>query len=56
MNAPEIKEIPKIIALNEYLDREIVDIKEKIKELAKEQSNSWQVLNDLFLQAIEAYN
>lgn len=56
MNSPEIKEIPKILAINEYLDREIIDIKEKIKKIAKEQNNSWQVLNDLFLHTIDAYN
>ena len=56
MNSPEVKEIPKIDAINEYLDREIVSIKEKIKELAKEQNNSWKVLNDLFLRTLDAYN
>ena len=56
MNSPEVKEIPKIDAINGYLDQEIVTIKEKIKDLAKEQNNGWQVLNDLFLKTIDDYN
>lgn len=55
MNSPEVKEIPKISAINEYLDQEIVTIKGKINELTKEQNNSWKVLNDLFLHTIERY-
>ena len=53
INSPEVKEIPKVMALNAYLDREIVSVKEKIKMLAKDQNNGWQVLNDLFLRTID---
>lgn len=56
MNSPEVKEIPRIDALNEYLDREIILVKNRIKELAKEQNNSWQTLDDLFLTALDTYN
>jgi len=56
MNSPEVKEIPRIDALNEYLDREIILVKNRIKELAKEQNNSWQALDDLFLKTLDAYN
>jgi len=53
MNSPEIKEIPRVDTINEYLDLEIATIKEKIKTMAKEQDNSWQTLNELFLQTID---
>ena len=52
MNSPEIKEIPRVDSVNTYLDHEIVAIKGKIKALAKEQTSSWEALNELFLQTI----
>ena len=56
MNAPEVKEIPKINAINEYLDREIASIKGRIEKLEKEQNSGWQILNDLFLRTVDEYN
>ncbi len=51
MNSPEVKEIPRINALNEYLDRTIAEIKGKIAEI-EDSSNSWERLNTLFLNTI----
>ena len=55
MNSPEIKEIPKIDTVNEYLDQEITAIKGKIEEMPKEENHSWKALNDFFLQTINAF-
>ncbi len=36
VNSPEVKLIPKIDVLNEYLDRSIIEVKEQIERLPKE--------------------
>lgn len=51
MNSPEVKEIPRINALNEYLDRTIAEIKGKIAEI-EDSSSSWEKLNTLFQNTI----
>ena len=48
-NAPEVKEIPRIAPLNEYLERSMEEIKEEIRRLPKEQPKDWEELNRLFL-------
>ena len=53
MNTPEVKMIPRIDVLNDYLDRSIVEIKEKIERLPKEQAQGWEELNELFLSVLE---
>lgn len=52
-NAPEVKEIPRIAPLNEYLERSIAEIKEEIRRLPKEQPKDWEELNRLFLTVWE---
>lgn len=51
MNSPEVKEIPKIDILNDFLDETLGDIKLKINEY-KNSVNSWEKLNSLFLDAV----
>ena len=53
MNAPEVKMIPRIDVLNEYLDRSIIEVKEMIEHMPKEQANEWEELNELFLSVLE---
>ena len=52
MNSPEVKEIPRIDILNEYLDRSIEEIKNTVANSIEDQSNDWDRLNELFLQTI----
>lgn len=52
INSPEIKEIPRIDILNEYLDSSIVDIKNVAANSTEDQNNDWDELNNLFLQTI----
>lgn len=52
INSPEIKEIPRIDILNEYLDSSIVDIKNVVANSTEDQNNDWDELNNLFLQTI----
>ena len=51
MNSPEVKEIPRIDILNEYLDESIADIKGRIAGM-EDPDNNWVRLNDLFLRTI----
>ena len=51
MNAPEVKEIPRIDILNKYLDESIADIRNKAAEM-KNSTNNWDKLNELFLHTI----
>ena len=53
MNAPEIREIPRIDAINDYLDRSIRELKAAIATLPTEHQVPWEPLNDLFLQILE---
>lgn len=51
INFPEAKKIPKIDVLNDYLDKTLAEIKEKINEPG-DSVNSWEKLNSLFLNIV----
>lgn len=53
MNSPEIKEIPRVNAINDYLDQSIEEIKSRIAQLPEEPVPEWSELNALFLDAIQ---
>lgn len=53
MNSPEVKLIPKIDVVNDYLDRSITEIKEQIERLPKETAQGWEELDNLFLGIFE---
>ena len=53
MHAPEVKRIPRIAALNEYLLRSIGEIEAEIQRLPEEQPRDWEELNRLFLSGLE---
>ena len=55
MNSPEVREIPRIDILNEYLDESITDIKSRIACM-EDPDNNWVKLNDLFLQTIAMHD
>ena len=52
MNTPEIKEVPRIIEINEYIDRAIEDLKIQIAAFPAEHRANWAPLNQLFLQTL----
>ena len=52
VNSPEIKTIPKISVLNEYLDKSIIEIKKQIELLPKKTFKGWDELDELFLSAL----
>lgn len=53
MNSPEVKMIPQIRALNEYLDSSIEKVNQVILNLPEESENGWKELNELFLSQLK---
>ncbi len=53
MNAPEMKDIPRVSELNDYLDSSIPEIRAVIASMPDERERSWDELNALFLQTLE---
>lgn len=54
ISSPEIKTIPRIDILNEYLDRSIAEIKERISCLPERAAQGWEELDSLFLSTLDA--
>lgn len=52
MNAPEVTLIPRIDTLNVYLGRSILEVKERIELLPREQPRDWAELDALFLSVL----
>ena len=55
MNAPEIKEIPRVSELNDYLDRAIGELKVEIAAYPAEHRASWEPLNKFFLKTLSSH-
>ena len=56
MNAPELKYIPKVDVVNDYLDNAIPEIRNRIAAMPEERERSWDELNRLFLRTLEEYD
>ena len=54
MNAPEIKEIPRVEEINSYLDRTIEELKVEIAAFPAEHRADWAPLNKLFFTTISS--
>lgn len=52
INSPEVKMIPRIAILNEYLDESIAEIRELARQYPTESVRDWKELNALFLSAL----
>lgn len=53
MNSPEVKMIPRIDILNEYLEMSITEVKSQIEQYPREVVKEWDELNRLFLSVLE---
>ena len=53
MNSPEIREIPRVDKINEYLDSSIEEIKSILQSMEETKAPDWRELNDLFLRELE---
>lgn len=56
INSPEVKMIPKIEVLNEYLDSSIEEINQIIVALPENPENGWEELNELFLSETNTFH
>lgn len=52
MNSPEIREIPRVDKINEYLDSSIEEIKSILQSTEETKAPDWRELNDLFLREL----
>ena len=52
IHEPEIKKIPRVNRLNEYLESEIAGLREKAGKLREEKKVSWEKLNEIFLKEV----
>ena len=52
INLPEIETIPRIDALNEYIDREIQNLRADVAEMPEIRRKDYSRLNEIFLQAL----
>jgi len=52
MNVPELKLIPRVDAINRYLDESIEAVEQALGQLPEEPLNEWTELNQLFLERI----
>lgn len=52
MNSPEIREIDRMDRVNEYLDQETENIKEKVKLLDDGEKVEWEELTQVFLEQV----
>lgn len=54
MNAPEIKKIPRVNEINDYLDWIIEELKVEIAAFPAEHRADWAPLNELFLKTVSS--
>lgn len=53
MHAPEVKEIPRVDKINEYLERSMREIREEIGKVEESREVLWEELNEVFLQVLK---
>ena len=56
MNAPEVKLIPRIDMLNQYLDATIQEVKEQIASIPYDKDSDWEALDRLFIDVLRRWN
>ena len=56
MNAPEVKLIPRIDMLNQYLDTTIQEVKDQIASIPYDKDSDWEALDRLFIDVLRRWN
>ena len=54
MNSPEVKLIPRIPEINEYLDESILRMKRSVRSLEDRHTPDWNALNQIFWQELSS--
>ena len=52
MNAPELKQIPRVDAINRYLDESIEEVEQALNRIPNQYDNDWEKLNLLFREIV----
>ena len=52
MNAPEVKMIPRVDKINQYLEDSIREVRETLKQMLTKEIHSWDELDALFLSKL----
>lgn len=52
MHVPEVREIPRVAVLNQYLEESFAEIRARIEQLPEEPAHSWEELDALFLSEL----
>ena len=55
MNSPEIKTVPCVDPINDYLDKSIVEVSGLIAKMQESPDKSWDALNELFLSTVNSF-
>ena len=55
MNTPEVKEIPRVCEINDYLDQSIENLRNEIAIFNIEHRADWAPLNELFLKTVSSF-
>ena len=55
MNTPEVKEIPRVCEINDYLDQSIENLRNEIAVFNIEHRADWAPLNELFLKTVSSF-
>lgn len=55
-NAPEVKLIPRVDVLNQYLDQALLEVKEQIATVPYDKDSDWEALDRLFLEVLGRWN
>lgn len=53
MNSPEVKMIPRVDGLNEYMDQSIAEVRALVEQYPRETIKDWEELDAMFLSALE---
>ena len=52
-NAPEVRTIPKVEPVNQYLDRMIGEVRDRIMQMPEDTNRGWEALDRFFLSQLE---
>jgi len=52
MNVPEVKQIPRVDQINDYLDRSLEELKTQIAAFPQQDHGDWEPLNRMFLDIV----
>ncbi len=52
-NVPEVQMVPRLDAVNAYIEKSLAELPEEVRKTAKEEDPGWEELNKFFLRVLE---